>query len=109
MGLIAVGTVILLEFPYADMKSYKKRPAVVVALGSLNTLVICQITSKKRAGIPAIRISEKDFHTGSLPVTSFVRPDKLFTIDRSLALNETGLLKAKVIKNIRSQITGIFS
>ncbi len=109
MGLSAIGSVILLQFPYADMHTFKKRPAVVIAHGSLDTVIVCQITSQQLKNVPMVIITYEDFVSGSLPVTSYARPDKLYTIDDGLAVDKLGLLKPEKTKQIRSHVSGLFA
>jgi mRNA interferase MazF len=105
MGLLAVGTVVLINFPFADLKGYKKRPAVVVAHSSLDTVILCQITSRQLPDVPGITIVKKDFKSGGLPITSYVRPDKLFTIDKVMAeQNQLGLLSEQKMSVIKAAI-----
>lgn len=105
MGLLAVGTVVLINFPCTDLQGYKKQPAVVVARSSLDTVVLCQITSRQLPDVPGITIVKKDFKSGGLPITSYVRPDKLFTVDKVMAeQNQLGLLSEQKIYNIKGVI-----
>lgn len=99
----------MLEFPYADMKTYKKRPAVVVASGYLDTFIVCQIASQWLNNVPSEKIAQTDFVSGSLPITSYARPDKLFTIDKQLAGHSLGLLKPEKIEKIKSRISELFT
>lgn len=56
-----------------------------------------------------ICIKLKDFVKGSLPVTSFVRPDKLFTADATIIKDIVGQLtpvvKNKILKSVRELFT----
>ena len=108
MGLPTVGSVFLINFPFADLKTYKKRPAVIVAHGSLNTVILCQITSRRLPGVNAVQLESSDFYNGGLPVTSYVRTDKLFTVDNLIAQNLLGELKIDKIRDIRNQVGRIF-
>ncbi len=110
MGKLAIGTVVLINFPFADLKGYKKRPAVIIAHSSLNTVILCQITSRKLPNVPSIAIIKKDFRSGGLPITSYVRPDKLFTVDANTAeQNQLGLLSPETTESIRTAVRAIFS
>ena len=82
---------------------------MVIAHSSLKTVVICQITSRKLPNVPAIFIDKNDFISGKLPIDSYVRPDKLFTIDENLAANILGLLKKNKSEEIKKSIRGLFT
>ncbi len=108
MGISAIGTVVLINFPFADLKTYKKRPAVVAASGSLGTVILCQITSRHIPGVPGIKLTPKDFSEGGLPPVSYVRPDKLFTVDASVLKNSLGKLHPLATRKIRREVTKLF-
>jgi mRNA interferase MazF len=109
VGRLAVGTVVLINFPFADLKGYKKRPAVVVAHGSLDTVILCQITSQQLPDVPGIELTKDDFKSGNLPVTSYVRPDKLFTVDINTAeKNQLGIINTKQVGEIKTAVRQLF-
>ena len=105
MGEFAVGDVVLVSFPFSNLKGQKLRPALVVANVEFNNLILCQITSKPYTSKISICLKAKDFIEGGLPVVSYVRPDKLFTADMSIIRNTVGMLtnknKDSILKNIR--------
>lgn len=109
MGLPAVGAVVLIPFPYADFAKLKRRPALVVAKAEFDNLIVCQITSKPYTSQKAILLPATAFETGGLALPSFVRPDKLFTIDGSLVEQELGNLKkayrSQVLQSLRKLFT----
>jgi mRNA interferase MazF len=50
------------------------------------------VTSKPYGDASAIVLTEDSFATGSLRVTSYARPGKLFTANRELMVNQVGIL-----------------
>ena len=110
MERLTVGAIVLINFPFADLKGYKKRPALVVALSSLGTVVLCQITSRKLPKVPAVAITKNDFSSGGLPIASYARTDKLFTVDSGTAeKNVLGQLNNEKISVIKAQIRQLFA
>jgi mRNA interferase MazF len=108
MGTFTVGDVVLIPFPYADLSTFKKRPALIVGEAEFNNFILCQITSKSSTGQRAILITDKDFTDGSLKLDSYVRPDKLFTIETSVIDKRLGKLSRSIIIDIKSSIRQIF-
>lgn len=108
MGLPPVGAVVLINFPYADLKTFKKRPALIVAHSSLETVIMCQITSRRLPGVPSLAINKEDFKSGNLHATSYARPDKLFTVDVELINKQLGLLNERKLRAIRQGIRELF-
>ncbi len=56
----------------------------------------------------AIRITNECFSQGSLRISSFARPGKLFTASSSLMLSEVGILKANAARQIIKAIIMIW-
>ena len=110
MGHVPVGTVVLINFPFADLKSYKKRPAVVVAHSSLDTVILCQITSRQLPNVPGIAITKKNFSKGGLQATSYIRPDKLFTVDIGAAERiQLGILADQTVNSLKTTVRALFN
>ncbi|MBW4061959.1 type II toxin-antitoxin system PemK/MazF family toxin [Candidatus Saccharibacteria bacterium] len=84
MVKFTVGQVVTSAFPFSDLTTQKLRPALVVAIGDFEDIILCQITSKTYSSSNPIKLTAADFVEGSLPVDSFIRPDKLFTADQSI-------------------------
>lgn len=106
----ALGSVVLVEFPFSNLKGQKIRPALVLANVEFGNLILCQITSRSYASKTAICIKSKDFSEGSLPVISYVRPDKLFTADTSIIKKEAeGKLNTKTKNKILRTIRKLFN
>lgn len=105
MGKFTVGSVVLVTFPFSDLKGQKIRPALVLANVEFGNFVLCQITSKPYTSKIAICVKSKDFSKGNLPVVSYVRPDKLFTADATIMKDVVGELspgvKNKILKSVR--------
>ncbi|MDE7359305.1 MAG: type II toxin-antitoxin system PemK/MazF family toxin [Lachnospiraceae bacterium] len=74
------GDVIVLQFPFTDLSSAKRRPAVILADLKGNDYIMLQITSKNVKDRYAISLLSTDFISGSLKTDSNVRPNKIFTI-----------------------------
>lgn len=109
MEKFAVGSIVLVTFPFSNLKGKKIRPALVLARVEFDNLVLCQITSKPYSSKTAIPIELSDFAEGSLPVVSFVRPDKLFTADISIVKNTAGKLKTRMKNVILQKVRSLFT
>jgi mRNA interferase MazF len=47
MGKFVKGDVVIIPFPFSDLSSSKRRPALVLAGLKGNDIILCQITSKE--------------------------------------------------------------
>ena len=105
MGSFTAGSVVLVRFPFSDPSQTKLRPAVVLADCGRGDWLLCQITSNSYSDVTAIEILNGDFRKGSLRITSYARPSKLFTAHESLISGEAGILHNTVLKRITEAIT----
>ncbi len=103
------GDVVVLPFPFSDLSKSKKRPALVVASLQGDDIILCQITSEKRIDDYSIVLSNSDFKTGTLNLTSMIRPNRIFTADKSIILYKIGSIKEPKIKETEKEITKIFT
>lgn len=108
MGKLAVGTVVLVLFPFSNLKGQKVRPALVLANVEFGNLILCQITSKPYTSKIAISLKSTDFKKGGLPVVSYVRPDKLFTADTTIIKSTVGQLTPKSKDAVLQSVRALF-
>lgn len=103
-----IGQVVLIQFPDSDLKSSKKRPALVLAESEFDNVILCQITSRPYSSKKAFKIESADFLKDHLPATSYVRPDKLFTADTSIIEGIAGELNSKTKNLILQKVRQLF-
>lgn len=108
MEKFTVGSVVLVSFPFSNLKGKKIRPALVLAHVEFDNVILCQITSKSYASKTVVSIEQSDFTKGMLPLKSFVRPDKLFTADKSILRGKAGELTARKRKIILQNVRKLF-
>ena len=109
MGKFVKGDVVIIPFPFTDLTGSKKRPAFLVADLPGNDVIVCQITSKSKSDPFAVLLESQDFTTGCLPVDSFIRPNKIFTADKSLILSTAGHISEEKMHNVLNKIISIVS
>lgn len=84
--------IVLVRFPVSDLSRSKLRPAVVLADAGRGDHVICQVTSKPYGDPSAVVLDNTALASGSLRVTSYARPGKLFTASSDLVTELVGVL-----------------
>lgn len=104
MGTLAAGQVVIVHFPFSDLTASKLRPAVVLAEAGHGDWILCQITSKSYGDARAIPVHAADFARGSLRVSSFARPGKLFTAHTSLVAGQVGDLQPAKFADVRDAV-----
>lgn len=93
MGKFVKGDIIVVPFPFSDLSTSKRRPALVLVDLKGDDLILCQITSKTIHDEFAINISLDEIENCTLHTESNIRPNKLFTADESIVLYKLGSLK----------------
>ena len=97
------GDILLIKFPFTNLKKSKKRPVLVVKdENSFNDIVCFQITSNAKQS-NLLKIEDSDLSQNSLSLESYIKYDKCFTlnsemVDKSIAkVNDNLLEKLKVL------------
>lgn len=102
------GDVVVLPFPFSDLSQSKKRPALIAANLSGDDAILCQITSQARADEYAIILTSDDLKKGNLKSMSMIRPNRLFTADKSIILYKISSLKESKLKEVENKIIQMF-
>lgn len=108
------GDVVLVPFPFTDLRSVKQRPALVISPDTFNAarddLLLAAITSKIPVALAAdeFMIPAADLAACGLPKPSIVRLLKLVALHRSLVIKRIGSVPdptmAQVITRVRELI-----
>ncbi len=109
MEKLVKGDVVVVPFPFSDITTVKKRPALVATNLAGEDLILCQITSMSRLDNYSIGLSNEHFKSGSLDYTSIIRPNKLFTADRAIISYKIGSIKENKVKEVEETIVKIFT
>ncbi len=92
MARFIKGDVVVLPFPFTDLTASKKRPAIILSDLRGDDYIMLQITSQNVKDSYAIPLIQSDFSSGTLRQDSNIRPNKIFTLDKSLILYKAGHL-----------------
>lgn len=87
------GDILIIEFPFSNLKNSKRRPVLVLKVPKGEDLIVLQITGSSYENSVEIIINNIDFMQGSLNRESFVRIDKLASVEKSLIAYKIGSLK----------------
>lgn len=104
----AAGVVVLVPFPFSNLAQAKLRPAVVLADAGRGDWILCQVTSNPYGDPRAVELTEGCFEEGSLRVTSYARPGKLFTASRDLILSTVAVLRSSAFHEIIEAVIALF-
>ena len=102
------GDIVVTYFPFSDLTSSIKRPALIVANLEGEDLILCQITSKERFDKDKVSLDLKDAKYGKLKTKSFIRPSRLFTLRKSLIIYKIDSIKREKIEEVTKKLIEIF-
>lgn len=99
------GDIVLVPFPFTDLSATKLRPAVVIWADQIgNDVTLCFISSQEVENLSqdefAISLSDEEFESTGLKVTSKVRVTKIVTIERKLITRRLGKLGNSYIQQL---------
>ena len=98
------GDIVVLEFPFSNLIQVKRRPSLVIKVPKGEDIIVCQITGKSYEKSVEIPIKKEDFNKGNLKIESYIRLDKIFSIEKSLIKYKLGSLKQEKFNEIIDKI-----
>jgi mRNA interferase MazF len=101
------GDIVVVPFPFSDLSGSKKRPALVLADLSGADIILCQITSQSVKDDYAVVLPEAEVIRGNLKMESNIRPNRIFTTEKSVILYKVGGISARKFKEVRDKIMTI--
>ena len=97
--------IVLMPFPYTDLTSYKNRPALIISNKFLNKTedrICCLITSVSTK--EGIKIDKKFIKEGKLPFESWIKPQRIFTINEKIIKKKLGTISDELHGIVISEI-----
>ncbi len=91
-------TIVLTKFPFTDLSSSKRRPAVIISkvTDEEPDVIVCFISSVIPQTIKEpdfiLETSHKDFNKTGLKKTSVFKMDKIATLEKSIFSGELGII-----------------
>jgi len=102
--------IVLMPFPYSDLTGAKQRPALIISNDKLNKTedrICCLITSNKPKD-KGILIENKHMENGKIVFESWVKPHRIFTINKKIINKKIGSINDdfydKIVENIQEFI-----
>ena len=104
MEIFVKGDVVVLDFPFSNLLQVKRRPALIIKVPKGDDMIVSQITGKSQESSVEISINKKDFKEGGLKIDSFLRLDKIFSIEKSIIKYKAGSLKPEKFRDTLDKI-----
>ena len=106
--MIQPGALILVPFPYTDLRRAKLRPALVIHSNScFKDVIVLPVTSRKRSEGQE-SLTADDLTEGMLPVDSYLQINKVATLDLQLVEMHVATIRPKKMKEILKAFKGQF-
>ena len=94
------GCLILIPFPFSNLKTQKNRPVLALTGQDRHGDFIGLAVTTTINPPHAIALDATSLNWGSLPKPSWVRTDKIFTLDTGLIGQDFGEVSQKVLDNV---------
>lgn len=105
------GEILLISFPFSDLSTRKKRPVLVLSKKKYNDssseFICCGITSNLDNKSHSVLIERKDIRGGSIPKTSRIKFNKIFTLEKSLVVKKLGRIDDKKFHQVQEALIEI--
>jgi mRNA interferase MazF len=91
------GDLLLIPFPFTDLSAAKRRPVLALtASDSFGDFIALPVTSRPQTehGLP---IAASDLVSGSLPAASWIRTNRIVTLNASLAVKTIGRVSDHIV------------
>jgi mRNA interferase MazF len=102
--------IILVSFPFTDLKSSKKRPALIISPDEYNQkadVIIAYITSKMDQDYETGDCHIKEWKSANLPKLSMIRM-KFGTIDKTIIKKRLGRLSESDVNSFKKELSVFF-
>ena len=97
--------IILIPFPLTDLASQKIRPALQLSVTGDEDIILCAISTKKHSSYD---IKVAPTAANGLKKVSYIRTNKIATIEKRLALAKLGDLDNTIKKSVQTKIKKLF-
>jgi mRNA interferase MazF len=100
--------VVLIPVPFTDLTSQRRRPVLVISNDRYNRLmqdiVVMAITSNLVQREYAVLLRAKDMEIGTLPRTSLIRVDKIYTLSQAIVVKQYGRIKTATFERVKRKL-----
>lgn len=104
---------VLLPYPYSNLKEDKVRPALILSNESFNKrsrdCIVVPLTSVIKDDPSSVLVSQEDMDEGTLIRPSRIRADKIFNVEQRLVKMRIGSVKNTVFDKVRNEVVKILN
>ncbi len=104
--------IVLLPYPFSDLKSSKVRPALIVSNNRLNEksddCIMMPLTTIIKNEPYFVIINQENLSSGKLVKQSRIRVDKIFSVNKNLISMKIAAIKDDLFDKVKSEIKKMF-
>jgi len=101
------GEILIVPFPFSDLSSVRYRPVLILSSNSDNIfsddIITCGITSNLKDSKHSVLIDTSSLKEGNIPITSRIKIDKLFTIEKNLIKKKIGRINKETFEKVKKE------
>jgi mRNA interferase MazF len=99
------GDIVLVPFPFSDLRGVKKRPALVLAVAESRRELVCLMLTSGPSGVGEVPV--QDWQAAGLLRPTVARVHRLFVLDISLVLRRLGRLAADDFREVLAAVVAV--
>lgn len=88
--MLDAGTLVLVPFPFSDLSATKRRPVLLLTAPDGYGDFIAMAVTSQAGHADNMAILPVDLVSGALPKASFIRTDKIVSLNQSLMIKAVG-------------------
>ena len=100
------GDIVLVPFPFTNLESSKKRPAVVLYADDIDIIAVFITTKLKWKDERDVLLEPNE--SNRLKKPSLIRISKIATLDKSIVIGKIGVLDQKTIESVDAKLKLFF-
>jgi mRNA interferase MazF len=98
------GDLLLVPFPFTDLSAAKRRPVLAITTADrYGDFIALAVTSRPQAD-HGVALTAADLVGGSLPAASWIRTDRVVTLNGSLVVKSVGRVSERVVSAAVAQL-----
>lgn len=103
------GDILLVNYPYSDLSSTKRRPVIVVGNDAANfrDYIVAKITTNLYFDAFTFPIDDSQL-SNCMPAACVVRCNELFSADNKLIIKKLSAMKTKELRRLVAHIQSVF-
>ena len=105
------GTLTVIPFPYSDLTTIKRRPVLLLTAPDAYGDFIAMAVTSQPGHADNMAILQSMMESGALPKASFIRTDKIVSLNQSLIVKAIGKvtesLRLQAVRRLCSRLTGV--